>query len=428
MSFTESYSGYDTVSIIVERPSLRRFLLTSGRRLLYGRRKTGKTFYARHVLGNYEYFIVRKGGTIYDPVNDEELDTSAFIRVCRHTDRVILDEFHRANPRLFDAVQAGVCGENLVFITSTLHYYRVFVEGPEAPLTGLFLSERVGLLSPLELLATRGWGLEGRELVEHLVYYQEPVLIGRGIRDIVLYGRELAHTLVGEVLDEEDYTYTRRFDAVLEAIAAGKTKLTEIASYLYSRGLLEKPATSLITKYVKAMVETGLLERIETLGKKRRSIYRHVSPLTETIYYLEARYGFGEAPLPWGYIEKALQTLIPRLVERFVERFLSEYYGLRPVRIESPEIDVALVEYRSLRVVAEVKWVNRLSTSDVKRIEAKLARFPEAEKILIVPDKTIVPETWLQVWDISDLVARAREKLSKEDNQDTLSTPRESTK
>ena len=398
------------MGIVVERPGLREFLLAGGRRLLYGRRKTGKTFYARHVLRDYEYFIVRKGGTIYDPLEDQELDTGAFIRICRREDRVILDEFHRASPRLFDALQAGVCGENLVLITSTLHYHRVFLEGPEAPLAGLFLGRRVGLLSPIELLATSGWEWEGRELVERLVFYQEPVLIGRGIRDIVLSGREIAHTLVGEVLDEEDYTYTRRFDAVLEAIAAGKTKLTEIANYLYSRGLLEKPSTSLLTKYVKIMTETGLLERIEALGRKRRSIYRHVSPLTETIYYLEARYGFGETPLPWEYIEKALATIIPRLVERFAERFLSEYYGLKPVRIEQPEIDIALAEYNTLRVVAEVKWVRRLSTSTMRRIEAKLSAFSEARKILVVPDKTIVPETWLEVWDIGDLVAKAREK------------------
>ncbi len=399
------------MSIIVKRPWLEEFLLMKGRRLLYGRRKTGKTFYARLILPDYHYFIVRKGGTIYDPLEDQLLDTSMFIRICRLEDNIILDEFHRANPRLFDALQAGVCRENLVLITSTMHYYKQFVEGAEAPLKGLFSIRRVGLLSPVELLAA-DWGLEGRELVERLVFYQEPILVGKNLKDIILSGREFAKSLVGEVIDEEDYVYTRRFDAILEALAAGRNKLSEIANYLYSRGLIEKPATSHITKYMNTMLRIGLIERIEVWGKKRRSIYRHVSPLTEITYYLDARYGFYDLPQPWSYVEKIVKAYLPILVERFMERFLSEYFGLKPVKILEPEIDIALVEYKKIRVVAEVKWASRLTKREVNEIEDKLGKFSDARQILIVPDKTIVPETSLEVWDLGDLTVKASERLS----------------
>ncbi len=107
------------------------------------------------MLRDYQYFIVRRGGAIYDPVNDETLYVAGFLRLCRLGERIILDEFHRADPRIFDAVHAGVCTEELVFITSTLHYYRRFVEELEAPLKGLFAVRRVGLLTPLELLNAR---------------------------------------------------------------------------------------------------------------------------------------------------------------------------------------------------------------------------------------------------------------------------------
>ncbi len=69
------------MSIIVRRPRLEEFLRRSSRRLLYGRRKTGKTFYVRYVLSGYQYFIVRKGGIIHDPVEDQEIDTRTFIRL-----------------------------------------------------------------------------------------------------------------------------------------------------------------------------------------------------------------------------------------------------------------------------------------------------------------------------------------------------------
>jgi len=199
---------------------------------------------------------VRKGGSIYDPVNDEEFDTRMFLRICRKEDNIILDEFHRADSKLFDALHAGECCKKLIFITSTMHYYRQFTSGSEAPLKGLFSIRRVGLILPIDLLRYE-WGIVDKEFFELLVFYQEPALISRDLKDIVYSGREFAKSLVGEILDEEDYTYTRRYNAVLEAIAAGKNKLTEITNYLYSRGLLPKPSTSYITKY------------LEILGKKK---------------------------------------------------------------------------------------------------------------------------------------------------------------
>jgi len=107
------------MSIIIERPFLRRFLLSPGRRLLYGRRKTGKTFYTRHVLQDHEYYIARRGGTIYDPVGDEEISVAALLRLCRAGAKIILDEFHRAPSRLFHAIQAGECTGDLVLLTSS---------------------------------------------------------------------------------------------------------------------------------------------------------------------------------------------------------------------------------------------------------------------------------------------------------------------
>ena len=394
--------------MVVERPGLRRFLEAGGRRLLYGRRKTGKTFYARLVLRDYQYFIVRRGGSIYDPEADEELDTRAFLRICRLSDRIILDEFHRADPRILDAIHAGSCAENLVLITSTLHYYRRFVDAPEAPLKGLFLLRRVDLLSPVELLRV-DWGVEDpKRLFELLTLYQEPMLVGRRLEDIVAAGMEYARSLVGEVLDEEDHRFTRRFDAILEALAAGRTRLTEISSYLYARGLLEKDSPSLITKYLGVMTLVGLIDRLEVWGG-RGSIYRHHSPLTDLAYYLQARYEFYEVPAPLDYGLRAAEQRLPLLVEVFVERLLSHLYGLKPVKVLEPEVDVALVRGRRLALVAEVKWVSRsLRRDEVRRIEAKLHSLGAERSILVVPDAGLVPETSLEVWDAERLIEEAR--------------------
>jgi len=394
------------MGIIVKRPYLDRFLKIGGRRLLFGRRKTGKTFYARLSLPDYHYFIVRKGGLFLDPTTGEDFSLSAFLRLCG--DNVIVDEFHRADPRFFDVLQSGACGENIVLITSTLHFYRRFVEGSEAPLKGLFSIRRVGLLSPLELLSME-WGFKGKKLLERLVFYQEPSLVGRSLEDCMISGSMFARSLVGEVLDEEDISYSRRFDAILEAVADGANKLSEIASYLYSRGLIDKAATSHITKYIDAMIKAGLLEKIEVWGRRRGGFYRHVSPITEIIYYLDTKYGFRDLQAPWGFVEKVLKERLPLLVERFVERFMAEYFGLKPVKILEPEVDVALVLFNKVKVVAEVKWTTHLSTSDLKKIEEKLGKFPGAEKILVVPEKELIGTTSLEVWDVEDLKAKAKD-------------------
>jgi hypothetical protein len=391
------------MGVVVRRWELDEFLGGGGRRLLFGRRKTGKTFYSRLFLRDYDYFIVRRGGSFYDPVSGDELGLRAFLRLCR-SGGLIVDEFHRADPRFFDALQANECSREMVLITSTLHYFRRFCEGGDAPLAGLFSMKRVNPLSPVDLLR-HDWGRDlSKGFIELLVLYQEPSLIGLDLKGIVLTGRELVNALVGEVLEEEDVTYSSRFKAILEAVASGRDRLTEIASYLHSRGFIPSSSTSHVVKYVNALIYSGLLERVDLWGRRRGSRYRHVSPLTDLEYYLNAKYGFFDTPVTWRFVERVIRERLPKLVERFVERLLAEVEGLKPVKVIDPEIDIALTKFRKIAVVAEVKWVNRVRKDDVRKAEDKLSRFPEARKLLIVPDSSGVPETWLEVVDIPKLV------------------------
>ncbi len=399
---------------VVERPHYRRFLQGSGPRLAYGRRKTGKTLYARHVLPNHSYYIVRRGGRFLDPRDMVEYDVRQFLQICRREEALIIDEFHRAPGEFMDALHAGEClGPQLVLLTSTLHYHRRFTQGPEAPLQGLLAQRQVGLVSPRDLLA-HPWGVEpGRELVERLVFYQEPTLIGRSLDQIILDSPPMARSLVGEVLEEEDHALTMRYNAILEALASGHNRITHITGHLAARGLLDHPQPGSVSKYLHLMARLGLVERVPLWGRERH-YYRHASPLTWASYYLTARYGLGEVPLPPGFVEKAARALIPQLVEVFVERLLAELHGLRPVKILHPtEVDVALAHGRRIKLVAEVKWVNRLTRSDVRKAESKLASYEEARHLLIVPDPSQVPETSLEVLGPRELVEISRSQQAK---------------
>ncbi|MCD6323990.1 MAG: hypothetical protein J7L55_02635 [Desulfurococcales archaeon] len=248
-----------------------------------------------------------------------------------------------------------------------------------------------------------------KDFMELLTLYREPSMVGKGLMEAVITGRDFVRALLGEVLDEEDIAYTRRFDGVLEAVASGKDRLSEIAAHLHSRGLTPSPSTSHVMKYVNALLKAGLLERVEIWGKRRGSRYRHVSPLTDLIYWLNAKYGFFDIPLTMEFLQKAVKQRIPTLVERFVEALLAEVYGLKPVKILNPEIDVALIRFKKIYLVAEVKWKGRVKKEDVRKAESKLSAYPDARKVLVVPDKASTPETWLEVMDITDMVKLAKD-------------------
>ncbi len=397
------------MSIIIKRPELERFLRGEGRRMLFGRRKTGKTFYARLTLPNYKYYIVRRGGKFFDPEDGEEYDLKVFLKLC--DDNTIVDEFHRADPKFFDALQAGQCSKNLVLITSTMHFHRKFVDGQNAPLKGLFSIKRVGLISPIELMAGE---IKTKEELESLIWYQEPTLIGKSMENAILSGSIFARSLIGEILDEEDVTRSKRYDAILESIAAGKHSLSEIVNHLYGEGLIEKASTSHITKYIDIMIKTGLIEKMELWGKKKGSYYRHVSPLTEIVYYLDAKYDLKDLNLSWGFIKDAVRVRLPFLIERFVERFMAEYFGMKPVKILEPEVDVALLKFKKLSVVAEVKWKKEITKKEMRAVEDKLGKFPSARKILVVPDKKDIPRTKIEVWDICALRENAKKLQNTE--------------
>jgi len=202
---------------------------------------------------------------------------------------------------------------------------------------------------------------------------------------------------------------------VLEAISHGRTRLSEIAQYLYQNGYTPSPGTGHVTKYLATLARVGLIERIPIAGHKR-SIYRHASPLTEAAFYLHARYGHPEAPVPGERLLTALrESVTPRLVERFVERFFSHLLGLRPVALRPREgdIDIALARGRRIVLVGEVKWRQSIPASMLRRVEERLASVRSAERrILFVPDRSIPGETWLEVWDPEMMAREARRALA----------------
>ncbi|MHA1593291.1 MAG: hypothetical protein ACTSXJ_08440 [Candidatus Baldrarchaeia archaeon] len=222
--------------------------------------------------------------------------------------------------------------------------------------------------------------------------------------------------LVGEVFTEEDIQLTTRYSAILSAIASGKVYSSEISNYLFSRGLIEKDSPGMISQYLRNLVQMGLIRATPVEGRRRRVFqYRHLSPITDFAYYLNEKYGFFEANVDEKRIESMFAERLPRYMEWFFEDLLARVFGMQPVKIARPEleVDIALREHKRIKIVAEIKWKREVDEREVRSIEEKLSKF-DARRLLIVPTKDVLKRTPenIEVWDWTDILEMCKETSS----------------
>lgn len=377
--------------------------------LVYGRRKTGKTFLVKQVFSDAIYFFVRRDKTIYYEKRKENINYSELIRIIEETKKVIIvDEFHRLPSEFLDYLHAKA-PKNLILVTSTLNLARKLI-AKNSPILGLFLEFRLDLITEKDILINLVKKLKKlrgneKELIETCVYLREPILIRFFNNNLWETLKALKFTipaLIGEIFSEEQKELSDRYEGILRAIALGKNNLSEITSYLYSYGLIDKQDTGAIKQYIKNLIDIGLVKRIKDYFKNRY-YYFISSPIIDLYYYLDEKYNFSETELDKKYFNEKLR----KHVEFFFRDLLTKILKKRPLIINKPnlEVDIALADFKKLRVVAEVKWKNKISKEEIRQIEEKLNNFNnfDCEKVLIVPDKKIIKQSLkdIKIWDVS---------------------------
>ena len=159
----------------------------------------------------------------------------------------------------------------------------------------------------------------------------------------------------------------------------------------------------MIQRYLDTLVKIGLIEKIPVLNKKK-FVYKNVSPLFDLHFYLDEKYAYVENQVPQRFIKKVIDEKVPFHVESFFENLIAKKRGMKKVIVEEPQIDIALMNFKKLSLVAEVKWRDKITKRDIHTIEEKLNKF-DCERLLIVPDKKIVGEIkGIKVVDIDDLL------------------------
>jgi 6,7-dimethyl-8-ribityllumazine synthase len=86
---------------------------------------------------------------------------------------------------------------------------------------------------------------------------------------------------------------------------------------------------------------------------------------------------------------------------------LSKIFGIWPEKIieKSHEVDIALVDFKKLKAVVEVKWMKSITNEVLKGVERKLEKY-NCRKILIVPNKEELPSISekLEIWDVKKIL------------------------
>ena len=239
--------------------------------LIYGRRKTGKTFLVKKLFRNSYYFFVKRDKTIFWENKRETISYKELVRILEleKNKTIVIDEFHRLGDSFLDSLHSEQ-PKNLVLATSTLYLAKQLV-GKRSPILGLFLEYRLDLIDERDIILNLKDYIKGeKELIEKSVFLREPILLkwhNLDLADIINHSKLTVPALIGEVFLEEDRVFSERYDGIIRAIASGKTTLSEITSYLFSRGLIEAQNPSPVKPYLANLLNLGILKRYKECWK-----------------------------------------------------------------------------------------------------------------------------------------------------------------
>ena len=383
--------------------------------LVYGRRKTGKTFLVNNFIKSDEYFFVKTNKNILTK-NNESISYETFLEILkRELEKekiIVIDEFHRLGKDFFELLHFAKKQGRIILISSTLFLSKKLIS-EKSPLLGLFAEIPIGLISLKDSLkALEKFKFSKRERLELAILLREPIAIDyfdekkharEMIALIIESSLKTIPALIGEIFSEEKREISGVYEGILRGIAMGKINSGEISSYLFSKKILKKDDPSLIQQYLNNLISFGIIKRIDIFNKKR-FVYKLISPLSRIYYYADEKYNLSERKIGIEELERIIDELMPRIVEDSIREFLAEKNGLIESVVQSADFDIDgyLLKFKKPEIAMEVKW-KKLDKEDILKSEFNLNRVDAPKKLLFVQDKTGVNSS-LKVLDVEDLI------------------------
>jgi len=403
--------------MIIERPlEVKRINEIKKWILVYGRRKTGKTFLVENFVKYDEYFFVKRDRTLISKKDDKSITYETFIEILKRAlaDRktVVVDEFHRLGDSFFDFLHYTKKEGKLILISSTLFLSKKLF-GSHSALLGFFAEIPVGLISMKDCVKTlKKFGFSKKQTVELAMIIREPITIeyfnekdaARKILGKVLISSiNTIPSLIGEIFVEEDRSISAIYDGILRAIANGNIVSSEISSYLFARRLIQKDDPSIIQQYLSNLMQFGIIKKIEIYGKKR-FVYKHISLLARMFYYADEKYNISEGYPNEQELERIANEIMPKLVEDAVREYFAHKFGLKESIAEAKDFDIdgCLLKFKKPEISIEIKWKDKISKNEIIKAEKNLSRIAVKKRLLFLPDKKLIHSNIIDIVDVSD--------------------------
>jgi hypothetical protein len=405
--------------VIIERHEAELLKKINKWTMVFGRRKTGKTFLVKRTAKYDEYFFVKRDRTIFVESTAKDIVYDTFIelfsRMLKDNKTIVVDEFHRLGDGFLDYLHMMDKTGKLYVVSSTFHLSKKLV-GSHSPLLGVFAEFPVELIRVEDVAGSFPKGIDKKELLELSILLSEPLAIGYYEKDmkpmelastLISSGKFLVPALIGEIFNEEERKMTNIYSAILRAIASGKNTTTEISSFLFSRKLIEKDNPGSVTQYLQNLLDIKIIKKV-SIANKKSYMYEHVSHLIEMYYYGDEKYNLSEMEFDNKHVTSIVENIFPRIVERYVRSFLARKFGLGEAIIKEADYDIDgyLTKFKSCEIALEVKWKNEMDGKDIADAEETLSKVKSKRKLFFVPDKSKVnyKRKLMEVVDFGDFL------------------------
>lgn len=351
--------------------------------LLYGRRKTGKTYILNRFFGSDLYVLVAREGTIWvqGDIQRKMASPDEMADVVREYllkgKKVIIDEFQRLPSDTMEWISSVHPSGQLVISGSSMGVVKRIL-GPRSPLLGKFSVIKLSTIEPPDLIREMPQDVP-LDLAPYLsdpwtIPFLEKGKIFEEMRKMLSGTSYTVPALIGEIFHEEDRILSEIYQGILASIGAGRARAIDIAGLLYSKGLIKQESASQVSPYLNALKDMGIVESVRIYGKKRE-VVRFVSQMMTFYYYMESKYGL-ERGLP-SYSES--RENLSRVHSICMEHYLVKAYARK---LEGylgysfdPEIDGIVVNRKgSPLAVIEVKWTD-LGKRDIENFIEKTDGF-----------------------------------------------------
>ncbi|GAF71015.1 unnamed protein product, partial [marine sediment metagenome] len=236
--------------IITRNIEIKKLKTAKGWKLVYGRRKTGKSFLIENFTKWDNYFFVKRGGEIFDKTKKKNLTYASFIilleELFKTNKKIVVDEFHRLPKDFLDFLHIHSGQGEITLISSTLWLSKRLQE-KDSPILGLFHEILINPIDERDILRELVSYGKPEEIVTLSTYLREPLMLrylDTNVKDILTNyfegTRFLVPLLVTSVFQEEDKEFSQIYEGVVRAIAGGNVNSKNITNFLFSRRLIPR--------------------------------------------------------------------------------------------------------------------------------------------------------------------------------------------